>query len=211
MLQREQQQQSKCRRARAHFTFCKHDLPISWDILNIAHRSSHPCLALIGTIRIAKASGIRYVVVPLYTYNYFSVIASRPLFMLADKLWPEPPITSWRRLVLAGSPWKYRHQRFATLGTDTFLIVSPGVLFLIRPMPMSSHRSRLEGPTSSNHPFRTIPLTYTAKTSYPPREQRGVITVRSPVLLSQRRTTDWYGRRRWSTKTSSEALVRTSR
>lgn len=50
--------------------------------------------------------------------------------MLANKLWPEPLITSWRRLVLAGCPWKYRHVPFAILGTDTFLIVSPGGIIL---------------------------------------------------------------------------------
>src|SRR5665213_2705841 len=87
------------------------------------------CWSLARNIQIAKASGIRYVVVPFYSYNYLVTILSRPLLKLADKHFPESSPTSWRHLVRSNWPWKFRYAPFAKLG-DTFLTVAPGGVIL---------------------------------------------------------------------------------
>jgi hypothetical protein len=82
--------------------------------------------SLARNVRIAKASGIPYIVVPYYSYNRFVSILSRPLFRFLDTRFPDPSITSWRHLVKKKWPWNLRHAPFAKMGTDTFLIVAPG-------------------------------------------------------------------------------------
>jgi hypothetical protein len=84
-------------------------------------------LPLLRNIRIAKASGLRYVVVPWYIYNFVTArLMSRTVLRVANKLLSEPSIASWRRLVVSIWPLKLRHAPFAGLGTDTFLTVAPG-------------------------------------------------------------------------------------
>jgi hypothetical protein len=89
------------------------------------------CLALTKNVRIAKASGIPYVVVPFYAFNRVTALfLSRTLLRLADRLLPDPSITSWRHLVTSHWPWKLRHAPFTSLGTDTFLTVAPGGIMM---------------------------------------------------------------------------------
>lgn len=83
-------------------------------------------LNLVNNIRIAKASGIRYVVVPIYSYNR----ASRPIMIYIDKLFPNPKLTSWRNFVKSNLAWTFGHKLFAQLGTDTFMTVAPGGIIL---------------------------------------------------------------------------------
>jgi cytochrome P450 len=87
-------------------------------------------IALLKNIRVAKASKIPYVVVPFYTYNRLLALLSRYPLGFLDKWSPNPPITSWRNLVKSNWPWKFRHEPFVQLGTDTFLTVAPGGLIL---------------------------------------------------------------------------------
>jgi hypothetical protein len=89
------------------------------------------CLPLAKNVRLAKASGIPYVIVPFYAYNrLISLSLGRTLLRLVDRLSPEPSITSWRHLVTLHWPWKLRHAPFASLGTDTFLTVAPGGIIM---------------------------------------------------------------------------------
>ncbi|KAK3349235.1 cytochrome P450 [Lasiosphaeria hispida] len=82
------------------------------------------CLA--RNIRTARKSGIRYVVVPVNSYNkWFSLLGAR-LLSLTDPLFSPPSPTSWRWLVRGGWPWRIRYAPFAKLGTDTFMTVAPG-------------------------------------------------------------------------------------
>jgi hypothetical protein len=86
---------------------------------------------LYQNIRAAKATGLRYVVVPYYQYNFLLARIMRPTLLRAfDYFAPGPAITSWRFLVTSLWPLKLRHAPFKALGTDTFLIVAPGgILF----------------------------------------------------------------------------------
>ena len=81
-------------------------------------------------LKLAKSSGIPYVVVPFYSYNFRVTLLARYPLRLLDKISPDPPLTSWRVLVISTWPWKFRHEPFVRLRTDTFLTVAPGGLIL---------------------------------------------------------------------------------
>lgn len=99
-------------------------LLLATSILNVA-------LPLAKNVRIARASGIPYVIVPYYTYSRLtSMFMARTLLRLTDKFAPSLSATSWRYLVTSNWPWKFRHAPFAGLGTDTFLTVSPGGIIM---------------------------------------------------------------------------------
>ena len=84
-------------------------------------------LSLARNIRHAKASGLRYVVVPYFSYNRLvSRFMSLTFLKWANKLSPGPSPTSWRSLVSPVWPMKLLYAPFAVLGTDTFLTVAPG-------------------------------------------------------------------------------------
>lgn len=86
--------------------------------------------SLVRNVRIAKASGVPYIIVPYYSYNRFVSILSRPLFRFLDTRFPDPSITSWRHLVKMNWPWNLRHAPFVKMGTDIFLTVAPGGIIL---------------------------------------------------------------------------------
>ncbi|KUJ09553.1 cytochrome P450 [Mollisia scopiformis] len=92
------------------------------------------CLALLRNIRIAKATGLKYVVVPWFSYNALVSLFMRRVFLqLLNKVLPqssEASVTSWRSLVTGIWPLRFRHAPFAAFGTDTFLAVSPGGIIL---------------------------------------------------------------------------------
>lgn len=88
-------------------------------------------LPLARYLRIAKASGIPYVIVPYYAYNRLtSMFMARTLLKLTDKFAPGLSATSWRYLVTSNWPWKIRHAPFSGLQTDTFLTVAPGGIIM---------------------------------------------------------------------------------
>jgi cytochrome P450 len=88
-------------------------------------------IPLYRNIKAAKATGLQYVVVPYYQYNFLLARFMRVTLLRAfDHFAPRPSITSWRYLVTSLWPLKLRHAPFKALGTDTFLIVAPGgILF----------------------------------------------------------------------------------
>jgi hypothetical protein len=98
-------------------------LPIAFVLNNL--------ISLVKNIRIARATGTPYVVVPVYAYNQVNLtLFSRTISRLCDAILCEPSTTSWRRLTGSAWPWKLRHAPFADLGTDTFLTVAPGGIIL---------------------------------------------------------------------------------
>ncbi|TVY18622.1 Cytochrome P450 72C1 [Lachnellula arida] len=75
----------------------------------------------------AKATRLRYVIVPNFIYNFvlqklYSHIVLRPL----SRILPKPSFTSPRLLGTPTWPLKANHETFRALGTDNFLTVSPG-------------------------------------------------------------------------------------
>lgn len=86
--------------------------------------------SLARNIRIARASGLHYVVVPYYSYNRFISTLGRPMLRFLDAQLPEPSITSWRHLVKMSWPWNLRYAPFSKMETDTFLTVAPGGIIL---------------------------------------------------------------------------------
>ncbi|KAH8816959.1 cytochrome P450 [Xylogone sp. PMI_703] len=87
-------------------------------------------ISLAKNIRIARATGLPYVIVPVHPYSPIpSLIFTRTILRLCDKILPEPSTTSWRRIT-AGAWWKMRHVIFADLGSDSFLTVSPSGITL---------------------------------------------------------------------------------
>ncbi|TVY34117.1 Cytochrome P450 [Lachnellula subtilissima] len=75
----------------------------------------------------ARATRLRYVIVPNYIYNFvlqklYSRIVLRPL----SRILPKPSFISPRLLGTPAWPLKANHETFRALGTDNFLTVSPG-------------------------------------------------------------------------------------
>ncbi|KAG4433097.1 hypothetical protein IFR05_011415 [Cadophora sp. M221] len=89
------------------------------------------CWSLLKNIRVAQATGIRYVVVPWFIYNSFtSMLLSRTVLRFLNSILPACSVDSWRHLVTSTWPLRLRHAPFTRLGTDTFLTVSPGGIIL---------------------------------------------------------------------------------
>lgn len=89
------------------------------------------CWPLFKNVRVAKATGLRYVVVPWFIYNsLLSMLLTRTVLQLLNHLLPPSSVASWRRLVTATWPLRLRHAPFTALGTDTFLTVAPGGIIL---------------------------------------------------------------------------------
>ena len=71
----------------------------------------------------AKASGITYVIVPIYWLQRWW-LAAHPLFLPLLARLPDS-WTFWVDFTLPDTPYDYRHHVYKSLGTDTFLTVSP--------------------------------------------------------------------------------------
>lgn len=110
-----------------------HALLQAWLAL-ILFYTAWTCLALFQHIRIARATGLQYVIVPWYNYNTVTAWLMRRTFLrLLNAILPQSAqtsVTSWRSLVTGIWPLRFRHAPFARLGTDTFLIVSPGGIIM---------------------------------------------------------------------------------
>jgi hypothetical protein len=76
----------------------------------------------------ARASGITYIVVPVFFLKRWWLASHRLFFPLLAKL--PSSWTTWLDFVLPDFPFLYRHEIFKRVGADTFLTVSPGGLVL---------------------------------------------------------------------------------
>lgn len=79
-------------------------------------------------LKAAKASGIPYIIVPVFLFHRFWLITN-PLWVPLILKLPERYRT-WVDFVKPEFPWTERHEIFARVGSDTFLTCSPGGLAL---------------------------------------------------------------------------------
>ncbi|KAK2784556.1 hypothetical protein FQN52_008977 [Onygenales sp. PD_12] len=100
-------------------------LGLSLSALTIIHQILLPWAL---NIRAAKSTGIPYVIVPFIGLNSSirSVILTQTWIKCLNALFPNPPLTSWRRLTTAVWPLRNQHRPFAAMKTDTLLTVAPG-------------------------------------------------------------------------------------
>ena len=73
----------------------------------------------------AKASNIRYVVAPVFYHSPLWVLSSKFLMPFLRKLpgsWTYP----WLDIMSRGWTWEHQHSIYKYLGTDTFMVVTPG-------------------------------------------------------------------------------------
>lgn len=78
-------------------------------------------------IQQAKATGIRYVVLPNYIYNFLASKLFRILILNnLNKFLSVPSATSWRNFGTASWPLKLSYAPFKAFGTDNFFTVAPG-------------------------------------------------------------------------------------
>lgn len=77
----------------------------------------------------AKASGLTYVVVPVFVFNRFWLITHRLWWPLLERL-PRRWTESWLDLLDPEWVWKRLYGPFQKLGTDVFFTVSPGANML---------------------------------------------------------------------------------
>ncbi|MCJ1399229.1 hypothetical protein MMC11_002431 [Xylographa trunciseda] len=73
----------------------------------------------------AKASGIPYVVTPVYLFNTVWLLSHRLLMRHLRKL-PHSWTFPWLDVLTTEWGWELRYELFRKLGTDTFLTVAPG-------------------------------------------------------------------------------------
>ena len=73
----------------------------------------------------AKASGIPYLLTPIYLFNTVWLVISpflHPLFHKLPRSWTYP----WLEVINVEWVWQHRHAIHKKLGADTFLVVAPG-------------------------------------------------------------------------------------
>lgn len=81
-------------------------------------------LCLARNVRVAKASGVPFVIVPFYVFHRFWLL-THPIWL---KLMRKLPGT-WKSSLDYMTPdwsWRHRYYPFMKLGTDIFMTVSPG-------------------------------------------------------------------------------------
>jgi hypothetical protein len=75
----------------------------------------------------AKATGLQFVVVPSYIYNFITSKVFRcTILQPLNKILPEPSEASWPHLSTLIWPLELNHTLFEALGTDNFFTVAPG-------------------------------------------------------------------------------------
>ena len=103
-------------------------------------------LQLWRNIAEAKASGIPYIVLPVFQVNRLYQLAGivlTPVLRALPSSWTDP----WLDLTLDWE-WKRRYEPFARVGADTFLAVSPGKITL-----NTAEASVIDQMTSRRHDF----------------------------------------------------------
>jgi cytochrome P450 len=96
----------------------------------VAYQSVKYMIAWRRNVALAKASGIPYVVVPLYVYSLFMLLFNRPATNLMRKLLPSAWTRPWLDLVVPLHSWHTLYAAFKDIGSDTYLTVAPGGIML---------------------------------------------------------------------------------
>ncbi|KAH9825990.1 Cytochrome-P450, partial [Teratosphaeria destructans] len=89
---------------------------------------TYRCFAV--NLAAAKRSGIPYICTPIYTFNRFWLITHKlwlPLLEALPKAWTE----SWISFMVPEFLWDKQYDTFRELGSDIYLLVSPGTTSMI--------------------------------------------------------------------------------
>ncbi|KAF2206777.1 hypothetical protein CERZMDRAFT_72059 [Cercospora zeae-maydis SCOH1-5] len=84
---------------------------------------------LAKNIAAAKQTGIPYIVLPVYTFNRAWLITHRLWLPLIDVI-PKFRNSEWRHYIVPEFGWAKQHDSFTELGSDMFMLVSPGAISL---------------------------------------------------------------------------------
>ena len=106
----------------------------------------------------AKASGIAYVIVPVYFLKRWWLATHRLYLPLLAKL-PDS-WTRWVDFMLPDWPFDYGHQLFKSVGHDTFLTVAPDgiTMFTCEPAVISSITTRRNDFPKPTHIYRSLDI-----------------------------------------------------
>jgi hypothetical protein len=106
----------------------------------------------------AKASGIPYVVVPVYFMNTAWLAGHRlllPLFAALPHSW-----TKIVTIIVPDFPWSSRYAIYKEIGHDTFLTVAPGgmIMFTCDPHVVSQITTRRNDFPKPTHIYRSVDI-----------------------------------------------------
>ena len=90
----------------------------------------HLSWGLYKNVRIAKASGLKYIIIPFNIHNIFYMIFHKQINSLVDGIFPKSWTASWRPFSHPDFAWKSRYHPFELAGADTFLLACPTALSL---------------------------------------------------------------------------------
>lgn len=115
-------------------------------------------IALRRNIEKARASGIPYVVVPVYFMSTFWLAGHRLALPLLSRL----PLswTKWVVYCIPDFPWTSRYAIFEEVGHDTFLSVAPGgnMLFTCDPTVVSQITTRRNDFPKPTYIYRSVDI-----------------------------------------------------
>ena len=125
----------------------------------IAYSSVTSLIALRTNIAKAKASGLQYHVVPVYIFNNMWMIFSTPTLKVL-RLLPKKYTHPWLQFISPQSSWANLYALNDSMGTDTYLTISPGRIKLWTADPevitqMTNRRNDFPKPI---HVYRTIDI-----------------------------------------------------
>ena len=78
-----------------------------------------------SNLQAAKASGLKYIIVPVWSFHWSIVLTHRILVPLLRAYLPERWTKPWLDFVSTEWGWEQLYRPFESLGVDTFIIVTP--------------------------------------------------------------------------------------
>ena len=110
-------------------------------------------------LRQAKASGIHYIVVPVFLFHRFWLVTHR-LWLPIIKRFPEKYWAPWLDFVLPEFSWDQRHEIFERVGHDTFLTCSPGgaAFWTADPAVINQITTRRNDFPKPTHMYRSVDI-----------------------------------------------------
>ena len=101
-------------------------LPIFLILIALSSLQAARCyIAFRRNLAAAKASGIPYVILPIFPVARFW-LTTQALWLPFLRLLPRKWLDSWLPISLQNSGWTLRHDPFRKHGSDTLLLVAPG-------------------------------------------------------------------------------------
>ena len=124
----------------------------------ILYKTINRALGLRRNLAKAKASGIAYVIVPVYFLKRWWLASHRLYLPLLAKL-PDS-WTRWVDFTLPDWPFEYGHQVFKSVGHDTFLTVAPDgiTMYTCEPAVISQITTRRNDFPKPTHIYRSLDI-----------------------------------------------------